>query len=321
LNQIGDLLFALPALHALRQRFPDADIASIVRPNCSELLLRTGLVNEVISRPRGSTWSDLRMSAELRRRGFDLLVLFSTSPATWLVAQAAGARIKAGFKDSMGGFMLDISSPWSPPPSTRNNLRLVELIGCSIVKADYVGLICPTADDKATADSVLSERGIESGVEFAVIAPGVSGGRETKAWSEERYAEVADRVALELGLRAVIVGTGRRSSICDLSKHAVDLTGKTSLPVLASVLERAELFIGTDSGVMHLAAAMRTPVVALFGPTNPEITGPQGEGHVIVSKGVGCSPCYGHSCDDAVCMKTIEVVDVVDAAIAVARRV
>jgi ADP-heptose:LPS heptosyltransferase len=255
----------------------------------------------------------MRLAAKLRLRKFDLIVLFSTSTATWLMAQIAGAPVKAGFTDSMNGLLLDIVSPWSPPPCTANNLALVETIGCETQKKNYEGLVSPSEADLQAAQALLNEAGISSDERFLVLAPGTSSGRETKAWSDDGYAEVADRVAEEYGMRSVVVGMGHKSRICELSRSAVDLSGRTSLTVLAGLCAKASVFIGVDSGAMHLAGAVGSPVVALFGPTNPDITGPQGSRSVVVSKNVQCSPCYGHSCENPVCMKDISVSDIMQA--------
>ena len=303
MNQIGDLLFSLPALYNLRARYPNAHISSIVRPSCRELLSCSGLADEIIERPHGSTADDLRLARSLRGKHTDLALLFSTSVAVWAMALLSGARARVGFTHSLGGLFLTKRVPWSEPPSTQNNLKLVEAIGCPIVKDSYVGLVKPDKHAQDEAEKILQSVGLAEG--FTVIAPGTSGGREIKAWSSQGFAQVADRLASEHGLKTMVVGLKGRKEICSLSRNAVDLTGKTPLPVLAAILERAKIFVGVDSGLMHLAAAMGTPVVGLFGPTNPDITGPQGEGHAIVSMNLPCSPCLKSECREPVCMNRI----------------
>lgn len=310
LNQIGDLLFSLPALYNLRKRFPNVHISSIVRPGCAELLARTGLVDDVIPRPKRGNVSDAKLAFGLRKDMCDLLVLFSTSPAAWGMAQLSGARVKAGFIDFMNGFLLDIVSPWSSPPSTVNNLRLIELVGCDIIKRDYVGLLKTTEADRKESQRILCDSGIVENQKYVVLSAGTSEGRETKCWTFQGFAGIADRLMDGFGLKSVIVGVGGGQSISSLTQNAVDLTGKTSLPVLAAVLEQSSVFIGIDSGVMHLAAAMGVPVVGLFGPTDPTLTGPQGDRHAIVRVALECSPCLKSDCHDPMCMTGITVDDV-----------
>lgn len=295
LNQIGDLLFSLPALYALRKRFPRAHIASIVRPGCRDLALMSGLVDEAVVRPSGSIAGSVRLGRALRRDPFDLMVLFSTSHAAWIVAQLSGSRVKAGFAHGVPAFGLHLRVPWLPPPSTENDLRLVEAIGCPVAKRDYVGLIRPGKQELTEADRLLSSVG--AGDRVAVLSPGASKGREIKRWPDECCARVADSLKERFGLTPIIVGiSGDADGIMRISRHALDLTGRTSLPVLAGVLARSSLFVGTDSGVMHLACAVGVPVAAIFGPTDHRVTGPQGDRHRIVRLDLPCAPCMSGEC-------------------------
>ena len=306
LNQVGDLLFSLPAIYNLRTRFPNAHIISVARPSSRSLLQLSGLVDEVIERPHGNFASEFRVAKKIRDRRPDLALLFSTSTAVWVMAQLSGCREKVGFVHSLGGFLLSKKVEWSPPPSTANNIRLVQAIGCDVTKRDYVGLIKLGQKEQDEANRILATAGIGLDERFIVLSPGTSGGREYKCWPDKGFAEVADMVYAEFGIRSVVVGLDGGEAICSLSSHVVDLTGKTSLTVLAAILERASSFVGVDSGAMHLAACMGTPVVALYGPTDPSITGPQDDGHVIVSAGVDCAPCFGKGCNyDRRCMELI----------------
>ena len=305
LNQVGDLLFSLPALYNIRQRFPNAHIASVARPNCRDLLELSGLVDEMIERPRRPLGSSFRVARTLRRKKFDLAVVFSTSLGMTALALMSGVPKRVGFGKMPTGLLLSSRLPWTSPPSTKNNLRLVEAIGCPVVKSDYVGIIRPRDSDEAGAEELLASVGMAD-KQFVVLGPGTSTGREIKRWSNEGFAEVADSVADRLGIRSVVVGLAGGVEISRLSKNALDLTGNTSLPVLAALLRRARLFIGVDSGVMHLAAAMGVRVVGLFGPSDPEITRPQGEGHAVIQVDLPCRPCLAKTCSlDRICMTGI----------------
>jgi ADP-heptose:LPS heptosyltransferase len=321
LNQIGDLLFSLPAIFNLRASYPEAHIVSVARPQCRELLTLSGLVDDFIPRPRRPLGPGLRITGLLRRQHIDTAMLFSRSIGMLTLALLSGARIRAGFAHPPVDRLLSVRVPWEPPPSTRNNLRLVEAIGCPVTKTDYVGLIKTSDAERNEAARLLRSVGApEEG--FAVIGPGTSTGREIKAWTDEGFAETADRLAEEHGLRSVVVGASGGGRIAVLSKNAADLTGRTSLPVLAALLEKARLFVGVDSGVMHLAAAMRVQVVALFGPTDPRVTGPEGEGHVVVHADLPCRPCLAKSCNAGRrCMLDISPRSVLDAVTSIAASV
>jgi lipopolysaccharide heptosyltransferase II len=142
---------------------------------------------------------------------------------------------------------------------------------------------------------------------------------ETKRWPAERFAGLADRLIAEKELRVVLVG-GRDQlrQVADverqMKKRALNLGGSTTLLQLAALLRRANLLITNDSGPMHLAAAVGTLVVAVFGPTDPRRVGPYGDGHIALRKNIDCSHCNRRRCvRDALCMRAIEVDEVLDA--------
>lgn len=315
LNQLGDLLFSLPALYNLRQALPHAYVASVVRPNLRPLLEASGLVNEVVERPCGGIKEDLHTATKLRHKRFDTGVLISTSPGTSLIALLAGIPRRIGFVHSMSRLLLTHAVPFEPPPSTLNNLRLMEVMGCSMVKRDYVGLIKADASSRQDSEQLLRLAGVGDGDSYVVLAPGTSSGREIKRWSDEGFAQVADLLQSRYGLRSVVVGNTSGQRISKISGNTVDLTNKTSISTLTAIVEEARLLIGVDSGVLHLAAAVGTPVVALFGPTNPNITGPQGDGHQVIYACLPCRPCMSDKCKfDRKCMEMIRPDEVIESA-------
>jgi len=301
LNQLGDLVFSLPALLALGRGFPKAQIISVARPPHRELLLLSGLVHNVVERPRGQLISKLKMVSALRSMKLDLAVLFSTSLGTAILAWMAHPREKAGF----GKRGLAYRAEKIGPPSVANNLRLVEALGCRVEKRDYVGLVKLDESVRCRVRDLLMHAGIGESTPYAVISPAASGRRAIKEWTSEGFAAVAERLADDLDLVPVLVGTEADEVVAGLSEKIVDLRGKTSIIELAALLEGAHVFVGIDSGVMHLAAAVGTPVVALFGPTDPAITGPMGEGHKIVQSDVPCLACMKTSCREPLCMQRI----------------
>jgi 3-deoxy-D-manno-octulosonic-acid transferase/heptosyltransferase-1 len=136
---------------------------------------------------------------------------------------------------------------------------------------------------------------------------------ETKLWEEEKFAELCDRLREELGIGIVLTGgeSAPLERICrKMRTKAVNLGGRTTLRELACIYREAALLVTTDSGPMHLAAAVGTPIVALFGPTDPARTGPYGPGHRIIRKGLSCSPCFRKRCETPRCMTDISVEEV-----------
>lgn len=312
MNQLGDMLFSFPALYNLRDYFSDSHITSIVRSSSYELIKRTYLVDDVIIRPKSSISEYLRFIKRIRSKKFDLVLLFSTSEETWILSQLCGAKYTIGFDHFAKGMMLDKVVHWTPPPSTENDINLVKTLGCPIIKIDYQDIIQLNEEDIYSADSLLKRNGIDDN-KFFIMAPGTSSGKEMKRWSDELFAETADRLFDKFGCKSIVVGLGKGESITSLSSNTIDFTGKTSIVVLCAILKRASLFVGVDSGVMHLAASMRVPVAALFGPTNENVTGPQGAEHRVIHSDVSCRPCLKKSCSAGrICMANISVDMVID---------
>lgn len=306
LNQVGDLLFSLPAIYNLRLRFPDAKIISVARPYLKDLLRLSRTVDQIIERPWRPLGAGFKIVSALRKEKLDLAVVFSTSLGMTTLARLSGASVRVGFEGSEPRPFLTHSVPKHKPPSLLANLRLVETIGCSIVKSDYAGLLHPGEEERGQADAVLKSAGIGECEPFAVLSPSTSTRREIKSWSDEGFAKVADGISYEFGMRSVVVGTDNGSRICSSTANAVDISGKTSLPVLAALLERSSVFVGVDSGVMHLASVMQTPVAALFGPSDPDKTGPQGGLSRVVCADLVCRPCLRCECaNDRQCMEGI----------------
>lgn len=304
MDQLGDLLFSLPALWALRQTFAGARLVGVVRPPLAPLLESTGLVDGVLRREKG--WGERRkLLFELRRERFDVAVCFSQSRECVLLPWAAGVPRRLGFAGAHFARLLTERVPLQGPPSLAGNLALVQRLGCATPKKDYVGLLRVSDSQREEARQLLHGAGWDGARKIAVIAAGASKRQAIKMWTNEGFAEIADR--LSETMQVVFVGLEGVDGIRRrLKRPGIDLTQKTNLLQLVGVLAHAALFVGVDSGVMHVAAALGVPVVALFGPTDPQATGPCGEGHQIVRNRWWCSPChlkvcpYQHECLDSI---------------------
>jgi heptosyltransferase-1 len=280
LNQVGDLMFSLPALAALREGFPGARIASIVKEPLEPLLVGSALVDEILLH-RGSR--DFFASlGRLRASELDLVVCLSQSPRARLLAYGSGAPRRVGLGGGRLASLLTESVQPSGLPSTANNLRLTSSIGCPVPHAGYQGLLGAREEDLASARAILHGAGWDGSGDVVVFACGASRGREHKEWPGERLMEACRQAAGE-GVWSVVVGTEHRAGVTHVPDEGIlDLTRRTGLRDLMGLVSLARLFVGIDSGVLHLSAALGTPCVALFGPTDPAETGPQGDGHRIV---------------------------------------
>lgn len=315
LNQVGDLIFSLPALKCLRDSFPGSIITSVVRPSQMEILESTGLVDFIL--PRGSQLNrkKLRLFNQLRSKSYDLAITFSQSAECAFLAYMSGAPKRVGFINTSLGSLLNHHIDFNHPPSTENNLRLVTSIGGQVSKCDYSNMLKLTSHQIERADKILAEHGIASKEPIVAFAPGTSGRRSIKEWTDEGYAELG-RHLISNGIRVVILGTVPSSNIVEDCSQIIDLSGKTNLGEVAAILHKCKALVAVDSGVLHLGAAAGTRVVGLYGPSNPNITGPQGEGHKVLTSGAECSPCvktecvYGRKC--MIDLKAEDVIAAVD---------
>ena len=295
LNQVGDLAFSLPALKCIRDSFPDAHIAGVVRPSMKEILESTGLPNEVLSRRSGINIDKYRLARTLADGKYDLAVVFSQSATCAALAYLSRVPRRVGFVDTSLGGLLTERVEFHHPPSTENNLRLVEAVGCRITCRSYAGLLKATPAQAERTNAILAEHGVTTDTPIAALSPGTSGRRSVKEWTDSGFASVGRHLA-ERGLRPVILGTESAHSIVKECDDILDLSGQTNLGEVVAILARSRVLVAVDSGVLHLCAAVGTPVIGLYGSSNPAITGPQGNGHIVLTSGVECSPCVRTEC-------------------------
>ena len=303
LSAMGDIIHALPAVTALRAANPDLEIGWLVEERWAELLSASGadrMATRSAAKPlvdhvhfanfkawrkallSNESWREMKqLRAEIRSMKYDLALDMQGAIRSAIAAQASGAAMRVGSSEPREG------------PATMFYTRLVDLRGAHVVEqalslvSDVAGQplqyvdpllpIDPAAE--AWADRTLSQF---STPQFAIVNPGAGWG--AKCWPAERFGEVA--VALrERGLTVIInYGPGEETlaHAVHQASHASALPVKCSVGELISLTRRASLFIGGDTGPMHLAAALRVPVVALFGPTRPERNGPYATRSIVL---------------------------------------
>jgi ADP-heptose:LPS heptosyltransferase len=236
-----------------------------------------------------------------------------------LYAALTGCPVRIGFHDSREGsrwfysHRIEVSN--AVVHAVDRGLELVRRIGVSGAAPPSFP-IPDGSKERQWVDLLWRRHRIGDRDAVCVIHP--SARWETKRWPAARFAQLADALAAKEGIRIIIVGSGSEASRTDeMARHiaqtAVDLTGKTDLLQLAALLRRSDLLVTNDSGPMHLAAAVGTPVVAIFGPTDPARVGPYGAGHIVLRKEVDCSRCSRGSCvRDALCLKAVGVAEVLE---------
>jgi ADP-heptose:LPS heptosyltransferase len=285
LAHFGDALHIFPMLRELRRQRPEAQIDLLVGPWCAglartyglhdELLLQTprlGLFERGANSGRRSLWQEIRWSLELRRRDYGLVISTSTTTLSEvLLMQSVKARRWVG--TNLPVIYAPEGEVLLVPYDTRmfESDRVMGLLPLVGMQPGDSRLFYPLSPEAISdAESKLRECGIAAGEKFAVLCPGA--GWPGKQWLPARFAEIGDRIRGQLGYAVVLMGSAGEQMLCaevarQMKNPAAILAGKTSLDQLAAVLSKAALFVGNDSGPMHLAACFQIPTVVFFGPT------------------------------------------------------
>ena len=319
-NWVGDAIMALPALRAVRSHFAGAEIAIVARPYVADLYREQYICDVLISYDTDGAHAGLGgrelLATELRARKFDsALLLQNAFDAAWL-AWRAGIRERIGYACDGRSPLLTkaIKVPRAgeiPAHEAFYYLELVRRIGWieALPQVDQVSFEV-SERSRERGEAVLLEAGARPHARRIAVGAGASFGA-ARCWPAERFAEAANRLAAETDADVVLFGTAAEAAVTaavadKLHRSPVNLTGKTTIEELPGALSRCDLFIGNDSGVMHVAAAVGLPVVGIFGPTDPNGTAPLTPRRAILQEKPYCSPCFLRRCPtDHRCMTKI----------------
>ncbi len=290
LSAIGDVLHGLPVLNAVRDALPRAFLAWVVEGRAADLLRSHKALDELIVLPRGwlkspSTVLDLRR--RLRELRFDTTLDLQGLSKSAIAARLSGARRRIGFDGRDGREVSRWLNNHLVLPARvhviERNLELLRPLGINAPVARFD--LEDTPADASTARKILDTA--QLGERFVVVNPGA--GWRSKLWPADRFAAVARHLGRAAGLRSLVVWAGDEErawaqQIVEGSSDFAMLAPRTSLGELAALTRRAALFVGSDTGPLHLAAAVGTPCVGLFGPMPAERNGPYGVQHIAVQK-------------------------------------
>jgi heptosyltransferase II len=319
-NWVGDAIMALPALRVVRDKFPEALISIVARPYVAEIYRDQQICDELIAYQPGGEHKGLRgregLASELRARKFDVALLLQNAfDAAWL-AWRAGIPKRVGYARDGRSILLTeaiaVPKPGEIPAHERfYYLELLRRAGWieKLPDVDHISMNVPDASRNYAAQTLL-EAGVRPHAFRVAIGAGASYG-SAKCWFPERFAEAASRFQAERDADIILFGTPGEVAVSKaistaMKRKPVDLTGKTAIGELPGLLSQCHLFLGNDSGAMHVAAAVGLPVVAVFGPTDPEGTSPVTTRYSIVQEKPYCSPCFLKRCPtDHRCMKSV----------------
>jgi len=330
LSAIGDVIHTLPSLAALRRCYPQAHISWVVEDAAADLLVDHPMLDRVLVSRRKSWVRDLRESRDrtavlreiggflrtLRDRPYDLVIDFHGLFKSAVLVLLSRGRRRLGYDSMQEGSGLAYNEKIPEDMAKHAVERYLDFarhLGCETSKPQF-----PIALQEAhfkRVSELLAAKTVDTTGGFVAVSPIAYW--ETKLWDEARFAAVCDRIVNELGLPVVFTGESPEGPIARIRSlmetPSASVAGETSLRELAALYKQAAVLLTTDSGPMHLAAAVGTPVVALFGPTSPERTGPYGEGHIVIRTAMDCSPCFRKACDTLECMKAIGIEEVFEA--------
>jgi ADP-heptose:LPS heptosyltransferase len=340
LRQIGDVVFTTPAIRALRERFPDAHISYVVEPAAAPIVALNPHLDEVIIAPRlrglRGFAGDVALGRRLRRAGYDLVIDFHGGPRASLLTWLSGARERIGYTIPGRSWMytrpVHRTRELRPRHSVENQWDLLDSLGMSPPDPDTFPVEMPI--DPAAATEVharLQRCGVPDSAQLIVVH--VSAGNPFRRWRLDAFARAtADLASADRARRVIftcgplerealdrVIAAARAAAGADAGDRIVDC-GDFSLAELRALVDRASLYVGGDSGPMHVAATSNVPIVSLYGPTLPARSEPWrgrlARAEAVETSGLACRPCDQRICvhGDFRCLARIPPAAVVAAA-------
>jgi lipopolysaccharide heptosyltransferase I len=312
-SSLGDIVHAMPTCAAIRRTYPKARLTWLVKRQWAGLVERIEGVDRVW--PVKSTLKGwLSQISPLRAERFDLVVdlqgLFRSAAIGWF----SGSPLLVGFANGREGsswfYSRRVPVPQLEMHAVDRYLLIAKAVGAMESGAPEFRFRIPQTDHDEV-DRLLSRSGVTPAMRW--VAMNVSARWPTKRWPAASFAEVADRLQQEGCGAVVMIGAPdeRADVVAVMGKMnipAIDLAGATTVGLLPALLSKASLLITNDSGPMHVASAVGTPVVALFGPTSAARTGPYGVGHNVLTGKVPCSPCFSRTCHNTLQLECLRMV-------------
>ena len=328
-NWIGDAVMCLPALMDLRECFANADITVLARPHIADLLREQCGMNHIMVYDRAAHKGPLglvRLSHAIRKRAFDTAVLFQNAFEAALLALLSSIPVRIGYASDGRGWLLSQAIPLPSQPSLHHTTyyqKLVEVL-TQVASKDHIPKLVLTSNHQLSGREEFAEVLSSSHPLLVGINPGSVYG-SAKRWEAERFAELGDELVKRMhgsypevsSVRCVLIGGKGEEALGmrianRMRTQPIVLSGRTTIQELMGVLSCCVVLVTNDTGPMHVAQALGVPVVAIFGSTDPESTGPAGAEACVIREQVRCSPCLLRSCPiDHRCMTNISTEKVV----------
>ena len=327
-NWLGDSVMSVPAVRAIKAGRPDARVTIAAPENIAPLWKLVPEVDAIIP----LSGSRLLSAVQLLRRepSFDVAILFPNSLRAALESWLTAIPRRVGYRGHWRRWLLNqiVPIPRKPGPPEHHSLRFLRIARECGADTEQPLAEKMSYAQRQTPDAKLTGVYKPSVAENHHLKIGLCAGAEygpAKRWLPERFAEAAERISAQSPVQWMLFGTARDASAgaqiaAALGDHCVNRIGQTTLNQLIDELHDCRLLLTNDTGTMHLAALLGIPVVAIFGSTEPRLTGPLGNGHIILRHHVECSPCFLRECPiDFRCMKAVSVEEVADAVLSILR--
>jgi len=315
LRYIGDVLLCTPVLRALKQQFPGAQLTCLVNPGTEAVLLHNPYVDEILLSARSGWLAQLQGLRAIRARKFDCVIDLTDGDRAALITALTGAARTIGFNDEARWrgrlYSHCVSAKCGSMHMVNYFAQALSCVGYDRCLGDPEVFV--SEEEERSARRLLETMNL-TGKPWVMIHP--TARFPFKAWPPERFSRLSDWFS-EKGLPVVIVGNQADQKTNRLIQdraqlRPISLVGRTTLLELAALMKHCSLFVGNDSGPMHVAAAVDCPVLALFGPSNPSVWGPRGNRVSVIYKGMDCEQCYQTGCfrGEESCMQTISIEEV-----------
>ncbi|TAM39813.1 lipopolysaccharide heptosyltransferase II, partial [bacterium] len=326
-DRIGDVLLSTPVIKALRKKFPQAYISMMVSPYARDIVEGNPYLDEVILYDKDgkhkSFFRSFKFASRLKKKKFDLAIILHPANRPHLITFLAGIPERLGYNRKLG-FLLTRKIEHTKQKGQKHEAEYnLDLLGGLGVTGNASDLFMPLRiESERWVEDLFVKEGIRDTDKILAINPGAS--CPSKVWPAERFAEAAEKLAKRYNFKILILGGPKDMRLADkvaqhIKSKAINLSGRTSVSQMASILKRCALFISNDSGPVHIASALSTPVISIFGRAQaglgPRRWGPLGKRDKYLHKEAGCIQCLAHNCvREFACLKAIGVSDVLAAA-------
>ncbi len=300
---IGDAILALPLIQVLKKNYPQSSIDVIVVPRTLDIFSHHPAISSIIAYDKRGKDNGLigfwRIRNQLRAKNYDLIIIPHRSIRSALLAWLLKSNVRIGFDRSAGRLLFTRIVHYNPNDhEIDRNLSLLSPLSLRIIKSELPH-VYPSAEDAQVVDEVLDSFGLKGEKHIVTVAPGTIW--NTKRWPPDRFAAMCKQLSSECSA-ILLVGGKEDSVMCEeiavlsKAKNVFNVAGKLSLLQSAELIKRSHVLISNDSAPMHLAVAVATPVVAIFGATVPEYGfAPRGVHDIVIeTKGLKCRPCSIH---------------------------